>query len=165
VAQLLQPLGCRVLANDLVPDRAFARRHGVTVVGKARLCREADIVTLHVPLTPLTRGLVKAAMLRRMKRGSVLINTARGGLADERALLTALRSGRLAAAGLDVFAGEPYCGELTKLPNVVMTAHMGSCTDRSRAAMENGAANNLLAFFAGRKNWGRVPDEVRSWND
>lgn len=165
VAQLLQPFGCRVLANDLKPDRAFARRHGITLTTKARIYREAGVVTLHVPLTPLTRGLVDAATLKKMRRGSVLINTARGGLVDEPALAAALKRGHLAAAGLDVFAQEPYHGALARLPQVVLTAHMGSCTDRSRVAMETGAVNNLLAFFAGRKNWGRVPDEMRAWND
>ena len=165
VAELLQPFGCRVLANDLVPDRAFARRHHVTLCTKLKIWRTADVVTLHVPLTPLTRGLAGAAALQKMKRGSILINPARGGLADERALAAALKRGPLAAAGLDVFAAEPYRGALAKLPNVVMTAHMGSCTGRSRVAMENGAVNNLLAFFAGHKNWGRVPDGVRAWNE
>lgn len=165
VAELLQPFGCRVLANDLAPDRAFARRYGIGLTTKERIYRTADVVTLHVPLTPLTRGLVGAGTMKKMRRGSILINTARGGLVDERALAAALTSGCLAAAGLDVFAAEPYRGALTRLPNAVLTAHMGSCTDRSRVAMETGAVNNLIAFFAGKKNWGRVPDGMRAWND
>jgi len=165
VAQLLRPFGCRVLANDLKPDRAFARRNGVTLATKERIWRTADVVTLHVPLTPLTRGLMGAGQLQAMKRGSILVNTARGGLVDERALTAALRSGQLAAAGSDVFTVEPYGGMLTKQPNAVLTAHMGSCTDLSRIAMEAGAVDNLLAFFAGKKQWGRVPDDMRAWND
>lgn len=165
VAQLLQPFGCRVLANDLAPDRAFARRQGVTLVSKAVLYRRSDIVTLHTPLTPLTRGFCGAAQLRAMPRGGILINTARGGLVDERALAAALRGGRLAAAGIDVFVHEPYTGPLATLPGTVLTAHMGSCSDRSRVAMETGAAQNVIDFFAGRRAWGRVPDEVRAWNN
>ncbi|MFM0203385.1 2-hydroxyacid dehydrogenase [Paraburkholderia fungorum] len=99
------------------------------------LLREADIVSLHIPLTPDTRGLIDAAAFSAMKRGAVLINTARGELVDERALHDALVSGKLAAAGLDVFATEPVAGDnpLLELPNVIATPHVAWLTPQTLA--------------------------------
>jgi glyoxylate reductase len=119
----------------------YANPDEVTFAGARRveldeLLRESDFVTLHVPLTPETRHLLDGPRLATMRRGAILVNAARGGVVDEDALAEALRSGRLGAAGLDVFEGEPRVNPaLLALENVVMTPHLGSGTRETRAAM------------------------------
>jgi glyoxylate reductase len=113
------------------------------------LLDESDIVSLHVPLTDETRGLVDAERLALMRDGAALINTARGQIVDEPALVAELVSGRL-QAGLDVFADEPNVpAELLELPNVVMTPHLGTATQATREAMTRVLVDNLLAVEAG----------------
>jgi len=114
------------------------------------LVAQADVVTLHVPLGPETHHLVDASLLERFKPGSILVNTSRGGLVDTQALVGALRSGRLAAAGLDVFEHEPSVEpELLALENVVLVPHIGSATGRARDAMARLVAQNVKAVLAG----------------
>jgi glyoxylate reductase len=114
------------------------------------LFADADIVTLHVPLTDETRGLIDARRLALLRDGACLVNTARGGVVDETALVAELRSGRVQAA-LDVFAHEPGVpAELVELPNVVLTPHIGSATTATREAMTRLVVDNLLAAAAGR---------------
>ncbi len=113
------------------------------------LLAEADVVSVHLPLTSETRGLIDARRLALMREGAALINTARGQIVDEPALVAELRSGRL-QAGLDVFAHEPDVpSELFELPNVVMTPHLGTATQRTREAMTRVLVDNLLAVDAG----------------
>ncbi|HQT75652.1 MAG TPA: 2-hydroxyacid dehydrogenase [Rhodopila sp.] len=140
LAPVLAAMGCKVLHTSRrdVPD-AIGRR-----VGLDTLLAQADIVSLHVPLTDDTAHMIDAAALARMKPGAVLINTARGGLVDQPALVAALRSGQLGGAGLDVFEAEPAApgDALFALPNVVVSPHIGWLTtgtfDRSFAlAAEN----------------------------
>ena len=127
-----------------------------------RLLATADVVTLHVPLTAATRGLIGARELGRMKRTAVLVNTSRGPVVDEHALVTALRRRRLAAAGLDVFAREPHVpAALRSLPNVVLTPHVASATTATRAAMATLAARNLALALAGRRPPNRVELTLR----
>ena len=116
----------------------------------ADLLAESDVVSLHLPLTDETRGLIDADRLALMRDGSCLINTARGLIVDEPALVAELVSGRL-QAGLDVFAHEPnVLPELFELPNVVMTPHLGTATEATREAMTRVLVDNLLAAEAGR---------------
>jgi glyoxylate reductase len=113
------------------------------------LLGESDVVTLHMPLTDETRGLIDAGKLALMRDGACLINTARGPIVDEPALVAELASGRL-QAGLDVFADEPKVPEeLFELPNVVMTPHLGTATATTREAMTRVLVDNLLAVERG----------------
>lgn len=109
----------------------------------------ADVLSLHVPLNPATRGLMNAARIARMRRGAILINTARGEVVDEAALIAALRDGHLRAAGLDTMSVEPLPPghPLLSLPNVVLTPHVGGSTPAALAAMAHGAARTVLAFL------------------
>ncbi len=123
----------------------------------AALLAESDVVSLHCPSTPATRGMMNAARLAQMKPGAFLINTARGDVVVDDAVIAALKSGHLAGAGLDVFRGEPnidrrYLG----LENAVLLPHLGSATRETREAMGFRAIENLAAFFDGRT----VPDRV-----
>jgi lactate dehydrogenase-like 2-hydroxyacid dehydrogenase len=114
------------------------------------LFAESDAVTLHCPLTPETEGLVDAGLLSRLRDGGCLVNTARGKVVDERALVAELASGRI-SAGLDVFAEEPAVpDELLGLPNVILTPHVGTATVATREAMTRLVVDNILAADAGR---------------
>jgi glyoxylate reductase len=113
------------------------------------LLAQSDLVTIHAPLTPETRGLIDAGRLSLMRDGACLVNTARGEIVDEPALVAELVSGRL-RAGLDVFAHEPNVPtELLALPNVVLTPHLGSGTRQTREAMTRIAVDNILALERG----------------
>lgn len=116
-----------------------------------------DVVSLHCPSTPDTRGLLDGARIASMRPGAVLINTARGDLVDDDAVLAALGSGQLAAAGLDVYRGEPaFDRRYLALENVVLLPHLGSATHETREAMGQRVIDNLVAFFAGEA----PPDRV-----
>ena len=126
--------------------------------GLHELLRQADFVSLHCPSTPETRHLIDAEALAEMKTSAILINTARGDVVDEGALVEALVSRGIAGAGLDVYEREPAVSErLLGLPNVVLLPHLGSNAEETRVAMGLCAADNLSAFFAGRP----VPNPVR----
>jgi glyoxylate reductase len=115
------------------------------------LLAESDIVTIHAPLTPETRALIDARRLALLRDGGVFVNTARGEIVDEEALVTELVSGRI-RAGLDVFAHEPHVPEaLLALPNVVLTPHLGSGTRQTREAMTRIAVDNVLALERGEE--------------
>ncbi len=117
----------------------------------AELLRRSDFVSLHVPLTPETRHLIAAPELTQMKRSAVLVNTARGAVVDEAALVRALRERRIAAAALDVFEHEPALAPgLVELPNVLLAPHVGSATVATRDRMAEIAARNVVACLAGR---------------
>jgi glyoxylate reductase len=119
--------------------------------------RESDIVTVHVPLMAETRGLISRERLALLKDGATLVNTARGGVVDEEALVAELVSGRI-SAGLDVFAHEPNVPhELFDLPNVVLTPHIASDTIETRAAMSRVVVDNVLAFLRGEPLPNPVP--------
>ena len=123
------------------------RRHDGTPLDE--LLARSDIVTIHVPLTPETHGLVDARRLALLRDGTCLVNTARGEIVDEEALVRELVSGRI-RAGLDVFTLEPQVPpELLDLPNVVLTPHLGSATRQTREAMTRIVVDNILAFERG----------------
>lgn len=143
--------GMNIRYSDSVQRREFEERTGAEHFGLSELLREADVVTLHLPSTPETRGLFDAGRFSLMKPGALFINTARGDLVDESALLASLDSGRLGGAGLDVFSREPEVPrELVEHPKVVALPHVGSATTRTRKAMAELAVRNAREVLAGR---------------
>ena len=121
------------------------------------LLRESDIITLHCPLTEKTRHLISRDEFKMMKKSAILINTSRGPVIDEVALIEALKSGVIAAAGLDVYEHEPNVPEeLRTMPNVVLTPHSASATSETRETMSRIAAENIIAVFEGREPYGLV---------
>jgi D-3-phosphoglycerate dehydrogenase len=158
VAVRLRAFDCRILAYDPYPDEAFAATTDITFLPLDDLLPQADVVSLHVPALPETRRMVNGDFLARMKPGSILINTARGELVDEDALLASLRDGHLRGAGLDAFSQEPPGADnpLLALPQVVATPHTGAHTDDAVNAMGWGALRNLLAALRGEEPPNRV---------
>ncbi len=149
----------RILANDLVRDPEFSRLSGCIWTDLETIYRDADIITLHVPLTSRTRGMIGARELALMKPDAILINTARGEIVDEAALVAALRSRPGFSAALDVFEEEPYSGELITLSNCILSAHMGSATRDCRLRMELEAAQEVVRHFRGEPFAIPVPEE------
>jgi len=155
VVQRLQGFEARILAVTENPDEAWSQKMGVAHVGLGELLASSDVVSLHAPLTPATRMLIDAEALARMKPTAILVNTARGGLVDDAALLNALKAGRIAGAGLDVFLSEsdPSCSsvtnELIALPNVVATPHSGASTREGLMRTNRIAAQCVVAVLEG----------------
>jgi glyoxylate reductase len=149
VAELLRCFEVRLLFST--------RSDGAAPPGAERrdlgdLLTTSDFVSLHVPLTTETRHLIDATRLAQMKPGVILVNTSRGAVIDTVALVDALRSGRLGAAGLDVYEGEPQVPrELRELPNTVLLPHLGSATGRTRGAMARLCVENVVAVIEGRE--------------
>lgn len=147
-ARMCDAIGMQVIGHDPfakdLPDY-------IRAVDLETIWRESDAISLHCPLVPENRGMVNAATLKACKRGVLLVNTARGGLVDEAALLDAVRSGQIAAAGLDSFAVEPmtaphpFHGE----PNLILSPHIGGVTGDAYVNMGVGAARNVLAVLQG----------------
>ena len=148
VASHLKPLGCEIIFYDPHVKNSDLGQSSTL----EELLKRADIISLHMPATEETRDMVDGDFLSQMKPGSYLINTARGELVDEAALASALESGHLAGAALDVYKDEPYKGPLTSLPNVILSAHTGSYAKETRAQQEAEAAQNLLAALGASKD-------------
>ncbi|PYP58873.1 MAG: D-glycerate dehydrogenase [Gemmatimonadetes bacterium] len=145
------PFGLRILyaARTAKPD--FERETGATRVDATRLLAESDIVSLHVPSTPETKGIINGETLARMKPGAILINTSRGDLIREEALATALELGQLGAAGLDVYTDEPAIHpRLLAAPRTVLLPHIGSATEQTRRKMAAIALANVQAVLSGK---------------
>lgn len=171
VARIARGFGCRVVAFDPRPDDALAASLGLDYVPLERLFAEADIVTLHCPLTPATRHVVDAAAFARMKPGAILVNTGRGALIDTVALVAALKKGTLGGACLDVYEEEEalffrdlsdrvlqddVLARLLTFPNVVVTAHQGFLTREALADIARTTLDSVSAFASGRTPAGDV---------
>lgn len=144
VSEMAKALGMRVIAYSRSPVSPDVGEN----TELPSLLERADVVSLHCPLTNETRNLMNAAAFARMKRGAILINTARGGVVDHDALAEALRSGRLAGAGLDVYPEEPCIPEaILAMDRVVCTPHVGANTAQTRAAMAKACAKQILDAF------------------
>jgi phosphoglycerate dehydrogenase-like enzyme len=152
VAGIAGAFGMRVLAWSPRLTADAARAAGAERRELADLLQESDVVSIHATLTPESRGLIDARRLALMKPTAVLINTARGPVVDEAALVAALAAGRIAGAGLDVFDQEPLPAghPLTRLPNAVLTPHLGWPTDEAYRNFSDAAADVLIAWLEGR---------------
>ncbi|MGI9861680.1 D-glycerate dehydrogenase [Moorella naiadis] len=140
----------RVLYHDVQPNKAFEEATGGTFVDKETLLKEADFISLHVPLMPSTTHLISTPELQLMKKSAILINTSRGPVIDEQALVQALQEKEIWGAGLDVFENEPHLAPgLADLDNVVLCPHIASATWETRTNMALMAARNLLAALQG----------------
>jgi len=137
-------LGMKVIAFDPHISQASATKLGVQLVSFEELLSRADAISVHVPRTKETPGLLGAKAFAKAKPGVLVVNAARGGIVDEAALLAALDSGQVGGAALDVFEEEPYTGPLTSFSNVLLTCHMGSYAKQVRAAMETESIENAV---------------------
>lgn len=143
--------GLRILYSARSAKPEFERETAATRVETSRLLAESDILSLHVPASPETKGIINGESLARMKRGAILINTARGDLIREEALAIALETGQLGAAGLDVYAEEPTIHpRLLAAPRTVLLPHIGSATEETRRKMASIAIANVQSVLNGK---------------
>jgi len=148
----------RILVNDLNPDPKLTPELKLEWVDKETIYREADLVTLHLPLTRSTHHMIREAELLSMKSDAIIINTSRGGIIVEEDLHQVLNSGHLTGAAIDVFELEPYVGSLSQNPKCLLTAHMGSMSIDCRTRMEIEATHEVMRWFNGQPLEGVVPD-------
>jgi len=151
LVELLAPFSCEIRAVDPAEDPIFAATHGVTYGDLRSVLSNSDVVTLHLEYSAAVHHLIAAPQLAVMKESAILVNTARGGLVDEAALVEALADGALAGAFIDVFEREPYDGPLAAMDNVLLSPHIGSYAVEGRVAMEIEAAQNLLTGLGQRE--------------
>jgi D-3-phosphoglycerate dehydrogenase len=157
VAQRLAAFGVDLIAFDPYIQPGRAAQFGVRLVSLEELLRESDFITVHLPKTPETAGLIGADELALTKRGVILVNAARGGLVDETALVDALKTGQVGAAGIDVYAGEPCTDSpLFELPNTVVTPHLGASTTEAQDKAGAAVARSVRLALQGEF----VPDAV-----
>ncbi len=157
ISERLRGFGVTILAYDPYVTAARAQQLGVQLVSLEELLQQADFLTIHMPKTPETTGMIAAEQLRMMKPTAYVINVARGGLIDEDALAAALRAGEIAGAGLDVFVQEPPRDSvLTSMPNVIVTPHLGASTDEAQEKAGIAVAKSVRLALAGEL----VPDAV-----
>ncbi|CAB3909620.1 hydroxyacid dehydrogenase [Achromobacter mucicolens] len=153
-AQLARGLGMRIVGSDaaLPPAHPAWQEAGAEPLTLDELLSQADVVTLHVPLTPETRHLLDAARIARMRPGAILINTSRGGIVDEAALAAALRAGRLRGAALDVFEQEPLPagGPLADAPNLILTPHIAGLTQEANTRVSDMVAAGVTMALDAR---------------
>jgi glyoxylate reductase len=152
-ATLRRGFDCEILVHSRrAPEQPdWQRELGARFMSLDELLERSDIVSLHCPLSPETRHLIDARALARMKQSAVLVNTARGAIVDETALVAALRAGAIAAAGLDVYEGEPRMAPgLAELENAVLLPHVGSATHAAREAMGRLCADAVITELSGR---------------
>lgn len=161
VAEKAAAMHVKVLYADIRRNIAFEKQFNAHYVSLQNLLKQADFVSLHVPLLPSTRHLIGKKELSLMKKTAYLINTARGAVVDEKELVRALKNKQIAGAAVDVYEAEPkLTSGLTQLSNIVLTPHIASATIEARQAMSVIAAQNILAVLAGKKAITPVNPEV-----
>jgi D-3-phosphoglycerate dehydrogenase len=150
IADRARALEMTILGVDPYVTSEQAAIHGIELVDHDALLTRSDAVTVHVPLTRATRGLIGAAAIAKLKPGAFILNVARGGIVDENAVAEALRSGHLGGAGIDVFDAEPPAGSpLLDAPNTVLTPHLGASTAEAQVAVAEEVADQVLDVLAG----------------
>jgi lactate dehydrogenase-like 2-hydroxyacid dehydrogenase len=156
-----QGFGVETVYHDVVERPSLEERYGVKRVDLDTLLRTSDIITVHVPLMPSTRGMISAVELGKMKPSAVVVNTSRGPVIDEKALTEALKRGQIRGAALDVFEEEPtpLDNPLLELDNVVVTPHCASATWETRRKMAETAVANIRAYLEGRRPSNLVPEQ------
>ena len=148
----------RTLANDLHPNPKIVPELKLEWVGKEEIYRNADVISLHLPLSAHTKNMIRAEHLRMMKPGTLIINTSRGGIINEHDLADVLNSGHLGGAAVDVFDQEPYRGALSQIERCLLTAHMGSMSVDCRSRMEIEATEEAVRFASGQPLTSLVPE-------
>ena len=149
----------RILVNDVMPNLELSRQFKLDWVSKERIYEEADIISLHVPLTHQTKNMIRKKHLLSMKQDAIIINTARGGIINEQDLYEVMQSGHLSGAAIDVFEQEPYDGPLKEIQRCLLTAHMGSMSVDCRTRMEIEATEEAIRFLSGKPLKKVVPKE------
>ena len=148
----------RILVNDVMPNLELNREFKMEWVSKEVIYKEADLISLHVPLTQKTKNMIGSKELSMMKSDAILINTSRGGIINEKDLYDSLKNNHLSGAAIDVFENEPYTGPLTEISNCILTAHMGSMSVDCRTRMEIEATEETIRFFKGETLLSEVPE-------
>jgi D-3-phosphoglycerate dehydrogenase len=147
----------QLLANDILPSDELSQEFGLKWVTKEQIYIEADVISLHLPLTSLTKNMIRREQLLSMKRNAMIINTSRGGIINESDLYDVMVNGHLSGAAIDVFEDEPYAGKLAQIERCLLTAHMGSMSIDCRSQMEVEATEEVIRFLAGEDLKGEVP--------
>ena len=156
----LQGFGCkRIIVNDIEPKHHLETAFGLEWVDKNTIYKEADVISLHVPLTKETKNLIGRSELEMMRPDALLINTARGGIISENDLYEILKEGHLGGAAIDVFEQEPYSGPLCEIEKCLLTSHTGSMSIDCRIRMEIEATEEVVRFAKGQVLRGLVPEE------
>ena len=155
--RMFDGFGVKIIYHDIKRNPEFEKQFNAKYRSKEQLLKEADFISLHVPLIPATKHLISTKEFKVMKNTAFIINTSRGAIIDEPALIKALQKGEIGGAGLDVYECEPFIAcnpkerrELAQMKNVVLTPHTASATWGARQAMSTAAAINILAFASGK---------------
>lgn len=144
MVRLLKGFKVNIYAFDRTIDYNFSEKNNVKHVSLNEVFTKSDIISLHLDLNYTTKNLVDLDLLKKMKKNAILVNMARGGLLDEKALYYVLKKKLIAGAGLDVFENEPYAGKLLKLDNTILTPHIGSYAVEIRKKMELESVLNVI---------------------
>ncbi|KOR36684.1 lactate dehydrogenase [Planktothricoides sp. SR001] len=148
----------KIMVNDILPNLELNREFKLNWASKTDIYREADLISIHVPLTAQTKNMIRKEHLLQMKPDALLINTSRGGIVNEQDLLEVLQSDHLGGAAIDVFTEEPYHGDLAKVDRCILTSHMGSMSVDCRTRMEIEATQEAVRFLVGQPLQSLVPE-------
>jgi len=158
VLRRIKPFGTpRILANDIMPDDGLSREFKLEWVTKEAIYSQADVITLHVPMTPLTKNMIRKEQLLSMKPDALLVNTSRGGIVNEKDLYEVMSAGHLGGAAIDVFEREPYSGNLGEIERCLLTSHMASMSIDCRSRMEIESTEEVIRFHLGHPLKNEVP--------